>query len=114
MFPATVLTAALLAAVLVLSSVGLVRRDERTMDLLDTVRATALAPVLAAVGVAGAAGLLVGLAVAPIGVAAAAAVTAYMAGALIAHLRVGDTTVGPPVAIGLLAIASLLLRLLTT
>jgi DoxX-like protein len=66
---------------------------------------------LAAILLAGAAGLLIGFAWPPLGVAAAAGVVVYFALAIAAHLRTGDAEhLGPPVVIWVLAVAALLLQ----
>jgi len=67
---------------------------------------------LAALLLAGAAGLLAGLLWAPIGVASAAAFAVYFLVAITAHIRAGDTGNLPtPILMELLAVAALLLRL---
>jgi uncharacterized membrane protein YphA (DoxX/SURF4 family) len=67
--------------------------------------------LLAALLLAGAAGLVVGLFVRPVGIAAAAALVAYFALAIAAHLRARDSANAPmPVIYLLLAIATLVLR----
>jgi uncharacterized membrane protein YphA (DoxX/SURF4 family) len=60
-------------------------------------------------------GLLVGLAVWPLGVAAAAGLVILMAGAVITHLRVGDKIAqfGPALALGVIALAELIFRALS-
>src|SRR5918999_3568164 len=69
---------------------------------------------LAYILLAGAAGLLAGLAWAPLGVAAAAGVVAYFVLAVAAHLRADDTAHLPtPAVILALGVAALLLRLAT-
>jgi DoxX-like family len=69
---------------------------------------------LAFVLLAGAAGLLAGLAWAPIGVVAAAGTVAYFLLAVAAHVRHDDRGNLPtPVAIELIALAALALRLMT-
>jgi uncharacterized membrane protein YphA (DoxX/SURF4 family) len=71
-------------------------------------------PVLAGLEIAGAAGILIGLWLEPLGIAAAIGLVAYFLGALIGHLRVGDTKgAAAPVVPLLLSIAVLVLRLLT-
>lgn len=66
---------------------------------------------LALILLAGAAGLLVGLAWAPIGIAAAVGVVVYFVLALAAHVRADDVENLPtPAVIELLAVAALLLR----
>ncbi len=70
-------------------------------------------PMLAALKALGAIGLIVGLWVPWIGVAAAIGVTLYFVGATVMHLRAGDKNIGGPVVLGLLAVAAIVLRLLT-
>lgn len=60
---------------------------------------------------AGALGLLVGIAVPPIGAAAAVGLVLFFVGAIITHLRGRDYSLGPAVLFLLLAIAALGLRL---
>jgi hypothetical protein len=72
-------------------------------------------PALAGLEIAGAAGILIGPWLEPLGIAAAIGLVAYFVGAVIGHLRVRDTKgVAAPVLPLLLAIAVLVLRLLTT
>lgn len=60
----------------------------------------------------GAAGLLAGLVWAPLGVAAAAALTLYFLLAIAAHVRAGDlANLATPIVIFVLAVAALILRL---
>ena len=69
---------------------------------------------LAYILLAGAAGLLAGLAWAPLGVVAAAGVVAYFVLAVAAHLRADDTAhLLTPVVILALGVAALVLRLAT-
>ena len=69
---------------------------------------------LALILLAGAAGLVAGLAWAPLGVAAAAGVVAYFILAVAAHLRADDAAHLPtPAVILALGVAALLLRLAT-
>ncbi|MFF4451356.1 DoxX family protein [Streptomyces goshikiensis] len=67
-------------------------------------------PRLAALKAAGAAGLVVGLWVAPLGVAAAIGVTLYFVGAVVSHLRVKDFDLAPAAVLALIAVAALALR----
>jgi hypothetical protein len=57
-------------------------------------------------------GLLAGLAVWPLGVAAAAGLVLLMIGAVVAHIRVGDKIAqfGPAVALGVLALVEVIVR----
>ncbi|MFI9746772.1 DoxX family protein [Streptomyces sp. NPDC052494] len=68
-------------------------------------------PWLATAKAAGAIGLLAGLAVAPLGVAAAIGVTLYFAGAVITHLRAKDYELAPALVLTLVAVAALVLRI---
>ena len=57
-------------------------------------------------------GLLVGLAVAPLGVAAGIGIVLLMAGAVVFHVRAGDKVkqFGPAVVLGLLALVEVIVR----
>ena len=71
-----------------------VKRFPQSLEVRD--RHGVPAPVWTAIGVtelACSAGVLVGLAVKPIGVAASAALTAVAVGALASHIRAGDSVV---------------------
>ncbi|MFF2009658.1 DoxX family protein [Streptomyces sp. NPDC058195] len=67
-------------------------------------------PWLATAKSAGALGLLAGLVVAPLGIAAAAGLVLYFAGAVITHLRAKDYAVAPVIVLTLIAAAALVLR----
>jgi hypothetical protein len=71
-------------------------------------------PMLASAEIAGAIGLIIGLWVPALGIAAATGVALYFAGAVIAHLRANDRDFATPVVAGLLAAAALALRLLSS
>ncbi|CAA9425397.1 MAG: hypothetical protein AVDCRST_MAG35-2276 [uncultured Quadrisphaera sp.] len=114
MFIATVAVTALLAAVLLGSATAKLRQDATVMAGMRAVGVPDhRVPVLAALEIAGALGLLAGLVVWPLGVAAAVGVVAYFTGALVAHGRVRDRAVGPPTVILAVAVAALVLRLLS-
>jgi len=71
-------------------------------------------PVLAALEVAAAVGIVIGLWWAPLGIAAAIGAILYFVGAILAHLRVRDVKgLASPVLPLLLAVATLVLRLAT-
>jgi hypothetical protein len=65
---------------------------------------------LGALKAAGALGLLVGIAVPPLGVAASVGLVLFFIGALITHVRARYWDVAAPVAFLLLAVSSLVLR----
>jgi hypothetical protein len=102
----------LFSAVLVFSAVGKIRKNPHQMAVLELVKATKAAPLLATLELAAAAGLLVGLAFWPIGTAAGIGAVLYFAGAIVAHLRVGDRAVtGSAVLLGI-SVAAVVLRTL--
>jgi hypothetical protein len=68
-------------------------------------------PRLALAKAAGAAGLLIGLVVPVIGVAAAIGVALYFIGAVFAHVRAHDYAIAPAVVLGLAAVAAAALRI---
>jgi hypothetical protein len=70
-------------------------------------------PVLGLLEVAGVAGLIVGIWFAPIGVAAAAGLTLYFAGAVIAHVRHHDSAkdITPALVLFLVSVATLALEI---
>ncbi|WP_406452238.1 DoxX family protein [Streptomyces sp. NBC_00876] len=70
-------------------------------------------PRLAALKALGAVGLLIGLGVPLIGAAAAAGVVLYFIGAVVAHVRAKDHEMAPAVVLALIAVAALVLRLLS-
>ena len=115
MFAATVAISILLAATVTFAAFR--KLSHRT----EVVRSYARVGVpedkldrLAVLLLAGAAGLLLGLAWAPIGIAAAIGLIAYFVLAVAAHVRADDLKNLPtPAAIELLALAALALRLAT-
>ena len=116
MFIALVVLTVLLA-VLALNSAALkLRRNEQVLTSISgTVGVPERhLPVLAGLEIAGAAGIFIGLWLEPLGIAAAIGLVAYFLGALIGHVRVGDTKgAAAPVVPLLLSVAVLDLRLLT-
>ncbi|MBI4899751.1 MAG: DoxX family protein [Actinobacteria bacterium] len=116
MFIALVITTALLAVLAVNSAVMKLRKNEQVVTTIHGtvgVPMTAL-PILAGLEIAGAVGIVAGLWNAPLGIAAAAGLTAYFVGAVIGHLRVRDTKgVAMPLVPLALSIAVLVLRVVT-
>ena len=70
-------------------------------------------PILATLKAVGALGLLVGIGVPPIGIAAAVGLTLFYIGAIVAHLRAREYTIGPAGAYLLLAAIALVLRMVS-
>ncbi|QES50254.1 hypothetical protein DEJ50_22935 [Streptomyces venezuelae] len=114
MFIAFVVVTTLLALALTGSATMTARRHPQIVTNMQNLRVPdAWLPRLAAVKAAGAIGLLAGIWLAPLGMAAAVGVVLFFAGAVTAHLRAGDKELAPALVLGLLAAASLTLRALS-
>ncbi len=116
MFIALVVVTVLLAVICLNSAAMKLRRNEQVLAVIHGTVGVPQRhlPVLAALEIAGAAGILIGLWLAPLGVAAAAGLVAYFVGAVGGHLRVGDTkNLAMPLPPLVLAVAVLVLRLIT-
>ena len=111
------MAAALVSCLLaVLAAFAAIRKLSHRPEVVATYTAVGVPEerldALAAILLAGAAGLLAGLLSAPIGAAAAAVFVVYFLVAIAAHLRAGDVRNLPtPVVMELLAAAALILRL---
>ena len=114
-FIACLIVSVILALLSIGSAMGKVRGVPQMRELLRSVGAEDRARLLGALQLAGAAGVLVGLAVAPIGVAASAGLLLYYAGAVAAHVRAGHSLrqVLFPLPLALLSAAALWLRIAT-
>lgn len=112
MFTATVAVSVLLALAALGSAGAKLSAQPQVVDMLARLGVPgSWIPRLAAAEIAGGLGLLVGLAVAPLGVAAAIGLVCYFVGAVATHLRVRDREVVAPVALAALAVAALVLRI---
>ena len=111
---ATSIVSILLAALLMMSAaIKLTRREPYVQGYLEVGVPEDRLNQLATLLLAGACGLLLGLAWAPIGVAAAAALVSYFAVAVVFHVRADDAENLPvPVAMALLAAAVLALHII--
>ncbi|MER5873631.1 DoxX family protein [Streptomyces sp. NPDC002044] len=113
MFIAYAVVGVLLALALTASATFTLRRNDQVLANMRKVEVPeSWLPRLAALKAAGAVGLVAGLWFAALGVAAAAGVTLYFVGAVIAHLRVKDHELAPAAVLALLAAAALILRVL--
>jgi hypothetical protein len=115
MFVATLVISLLLAALL---SYAAIRKLGHSDPVVATYARVGVPEdkldYLAAILLAGAAGLTLGLVWAPIGVAAAIGVVAYFVLAVASHIRAGDTENLPtPAAILVIAVSALVLRIAT-
>ncbi|QNS07679.1 DoxX family protein [Streptomyces xanthii] len=112
MFIGYVIVAALLALASAGSAFATFSRNPQVVSGMTKVGVPdSWLPWLATAKAAGALGLLAGLAVAPLGVAAAVGLVLYFVGAVISHVRVKDFAVAPVVVLTLLAAAALVLRI---
>lgn len=114
MFVVTVIVSVLLALALVGSAAGKLTKNPKIVESMTKLNVPAtLVPKLALLEIAGAVGLLVGLAVPALGAAAAIGVILYFAGAIVYHVRAKDKALAPPAVLMLVAVAALVLRLAT-
>ncbi|MEV7649131.1 DoxX family protein [Arthrobacter sp. NPDC089319] len=116
MFIALVIATALLALLAGNSAMMKLRKNDQVVAVIGGTVGVPVSyfPVLAALEIAGAAGIIAGLWLAPLGIAAAAGLTAYFIGAIAGHLRVRDTkNLAMPLIPLALSITVLVLRLIT-
>ncbi len=112
---ARVALAAVMALIVSASGIAKLKKNPHVVTTLhDIVRVPmGWLPWLAACELVGALGLLLGLAWAPVGIAASIGLVLYFVGAVVAHLRVGDVKgLGPAVFLLGLALACLVTRTL--
>ncbi|MFD6112343.1 DoxX family protein [Streptomyces yangpuensis] len=113
MFIAYAIVGGLLALALAASATFSLQRNEQIVASMRKVQVPdSWLPRLAALKAAGAIGLIAGLWITPLGVAAAVGVTLYFIGAVISHLRVKDYELAPAAVLTLVAAAALTLRVL--
>lgn len=116
MFIVLAIATVLLAVTAAGSAAKKLQRDQQVLDVIGgTVGVPErYFPALATLELAGAAGVLTGLWLEPLGVVAAAGLVVYFVGAGVGHLRVGDTKgLAMPMVPLILSIAVLALRLAT-
>lgn len=115
MFVASIIVSSLLALACLASGTAKVTRQPALVAQLGGLGVAATyVPVLGALLVLGAAGLVLGNWVGALGVAAAGALALYFLGAILTHLRAGDAKGSvPTVALALASVAALVLRVLS-
>lgn len=114
MFIAYIIVSVVLALMLTASAWGKLTRDDRIVTGMTGVGVgLKWFPYLAALLLAGAVGLLVGIAFAPLGIAAAIGVALYFVAAIVVHLRARDMAVLPPLMFLALAVVALVLRVMS-
>jgi hypothetical protein len=102
-----------LAAMAAFSAMGKLRRDPKIVHVVHQVVGAPLHyfPHLAACEIAGAFGLLAGIWWPVLGLAAGIGLTVYFAGAIVAHVRVGDRNgIGPAAFLFTISVAAVVLR----
>src|SRR5215472_3811441 len=105
-----------LAAMAAFSGLGKLRRDPKVVHVINEVVGVPMKyfPHLAACEFAGALGLVLGVWLPWMGVAAGIGLVVYFVGAVISHLRAGDIKgMGPAVFMLMVAAGTLALRVLT-
>ncbi|WP_324610401.1 MULTISPECIES: DoxX family protein [unclassified Streptomyces] len=113
MFIAYAVVGGLLALALTASATFTLQRNDQIVANMQKVQVPdSWLPRLATLKAAGAVGLVAGLWVTPLGVAAAVGVTLYFVGAVVSHLRVKDYEFAPAAVLALVAAAALVLRIL--
>jgi DoxX-like family len=116
MYVAYIIVAGVFAVMLTMSARMKLVRDPLAVEVIGGIVGVPLRlfPTLALLEVAGAAGLLAGIGLKALGVAAGAALVAYFIGAITSHLRKHDLVpghVGPPTMMLAISAAALALRL---
>jgi hypothetical protein len=113
-FVAAAIVSALLALAAIGSGFGKLTKQPKVVESLTGIGVPMTwFPRLAAAEIAGGVGLLAGLKLAPLGIAAAIGLVAYFVGAVASHVRAKDKNIAPPAALGALAVAALVLRAVT-
>ena len=114
MFIATVIVSSLVALAALGSGLGKLSKNPQAIEPLKAVGVPdSWPPLLGSLEVAGGLGVIAGLWWAPIGIAAAAGLTLYFLGAILAHVRAKDPKFQPAAALFVLSAAALVLRIVT-
>ncbi|MER5487912.1 DoxX family protein [Streptomyces sp. NPDC002812] len=111
MFIAYAVVAGLLALTLAASATFTLQRNPAITESMGKVGVPdSWLPRLATLKAAGAIGLVAGLWLTPLGIAAAIGVTLYFLGAILTHVRAKDYDFAPAAVLTLVAVAALVLR----
>ncbi|MCM1976978.1 MULTISPECIES: DoxX family protein [unclassified Streptomyces] len=111
MFIAYAVVAGLLALTLAASATFTLQRNPAITESMGKVGVPdSWLPRLATLKAAGAIGLVAGLWLTPLGIAAAIGVTLYFLGAILTHVRAKDYDFAPAAVLALVAVAALVLR----
>ena len=110
MFIASLVASLVLAVLLAVSAWFDAARLPRILEAMDRTGVPRhMLPAIGAVKAVAVVGLLVGLAVPTVGIAAAAGAVVFFVLAVLVHLRVGDRAVGPALSFGGVAVVALAL-----
>ena len=113
-FIACVVVSIVLAAMLVASAVLKFTYSDHSVKVITGLGVPlSWFPFLGAAELAGAVGLVAGLAFALLGIAAAVGVIVYFVGAVVTHLRVGDRDIASALMLGAFAVVARVLRVVT-
>jgi hypothetical protein len=114
MFIAYAIVAVLLSLLLLMSAGAKLTRNPKVVEGMTVVGVPpGMLTFLAGAEIAGAVGLIVGLWIAPLGIAAAIGVVLYFVGAVLAHLRKSDFK-GAPTPLVILIVSGAVLALRAT
>jgi hypothetical protein len=114
MYIAFVVIAVLLAVALLGSAAGKLTKQPKVVETIGGLGVPlSWFPRLALAEIAGAVGLIIGLWIPALGIAAGVGIVLYFVGAVIAHVRAHDSGLAAPVVLGALAAAVVVLRSLT-
>ncbi len=115
MFVATVIVSCVIALAAFGSGLAKLAKQPKLVENLTKLNVPlSWLPLLAAAEIAGAIGVVIGLKVAPLGIAAGIGLVAYFVGAVAAHLKASDKEIAPPLVFALIAVAAVALRIVTS
>jgi uncharacterized membrane protein YphA (DoxX/SURF4 family) len=111
MFKVCAVVSILLALLALASAMGKLTKNPKIVEMLTALNVPlGWLPRLAAAEIAGAVGLLIGLKVPALGIAAGIGLILYFFGAVGTHLRAKDNNIAAPLVLGLVAVAAVVLR----
>jgi uncharacterized membrane protein YphA (DoxX/SURF4 family) len=92
---ALIVTASLLGLIATASGIQKLRKDPKVLEVMHSVGVKDnQLPILAGLEIAGALGLLIGIWIPPLGIAASIGLALYFLGAVVAHVRAKDSVKG--------------------
>jgi uncharacterized membrane protein YphA (DoxX/SURF4 family) len=92
---ALIVTASLLGLIATASGIQKLRKDPKVLEVMHSVGVKdSQLPILAGLEITGALGLLIGIWIPPLGIAASIGLALYFLGAVVAHVRAKDSVKG--------------------